>query len=174
MSDRLIVKAAVDETDLAQVKLGQSVDLVLDAFPETRMEAKVEHIGYDAKTVNNVTTYEVDVLAPEPPEFMKSGMTANVTFLIDQRENALTVPAAAIHREKGRVFVMTPNPDPHGEPVSKEVKIGITDGRKVEILSGLEEDESILTAAVRSIGKREDKPGSPFNTSPYGGGGKGH
>ncbi len=85
MSDRLIVKVNVDETDLAQIKLGQKVQIVLDAFAKEVIAAKVVHIGYDAKTVNNVTTYEVDVLADHIPEFMKSGMTANATFLIAER-----------------------------------------------------------------------------------------
>ena len=170
MSDRLIVKASVDETDLAQVKVKQNVELVLDAFPENRMDAKVVHIGYDAKTVNNVTTYEVDVLAENTLEHMKSGMTANVTFLIDQRENVLTVPAAAIHKEKGKAYVLVPNSDPHGEPLQKEIKLGISDGRKVEVASGLEEGDTVLTAALKSSFKKDDKPGSPFSSSPFGGG----
>ena len=143
LSDRLIVKATVDETDLAQVKLGQRVKLILDAFPENPLDAKVYHIGYDAKTVNNVTTYEVDVLADKVPPFMKSGMTANVTFQIDQRDDALLVPAAAIHRERRKSYVMVPNPDAGGEPVQKEVKVGISDGKRVEIVSGLDEGESV-------------------------------
>ena len=80
MSDRLVVKANVDETDLAQVKLGQRIGLILDAFPNNPLDGKVYHIGYDAKTVNNVTTYEVDVIPDEAPTFMKSGMTANGYF----------------------------------------------------------------------------------------------
>ena len=67
MSDRLTVKAQVDETDIAQIKLKQSAMIVLDAYPAEKIPAKVDQIAYDAKTTNNVTTYEVDVLPDQTP-----------------------------------------------------------------------------------------------------------
>ena len=166
MSDRLIVKANVDETDLAQVKQGQQVRLILDAFPGEPQNAKVVHVGYDAKTVSNVTTYEVDVVADKIPAFMKSGMTANVTFMVSEKDDALLVPAAAVHVERGKSIVMVPNPDAPGETLNKEVKLGISDGKKVEIVSGLEEGETIMTAAVRSLTGKPDPGGSSNPLSP--------
>ncbi len=177
MSDRLMVKANVDETDLALVKLGQTVTLQLDAFPSNPMPSKVIRIGYDAKTVSNVTTYEVDVMADDIPDFMKSGMTANLTFLIAEQKNVLLVSAASVRREKGKTFVLIPNPEAPEEPLQKEVKLGITDGKKVEILDGVTEGQEIMTAALRSFagkpGERGNNPYSPFGGSPPGGGGQG-
>src|SRR4051812_46219417 len=77
MSDRLTVKAQVDETDIAEIKLKQTASIVLDAYPRAQIEAVVDQIAYDAKTVNNVTTYVVDVLPTTTPKYMRSGMTAN-------------------------------------------------------------------------------------------------
>ena len=85
MSDRLTVKAQVDETDIAEIKLGQRADIVLDAYPGHHMPSKVDEIAYDATTINNVTTYIVDVLPDETPPFMRSGMTANVRFAVSSR-----------------------------------------------------------------------------------------
>src|SRR6185295_1884406 len=83
MSDRLTVKAQVDETDIAQVALKQAAKITLDAYPQKEFPASVDKIAYDATTVNNVTTYIVDVLPENTPDFLRSGMTANVNFLID-------------------------------------------------------------------------------------------
>jgi macrolide-specific efflux system membrane fusion protein len=163
MSDRLIVKANVDETDLAQIKVGQAAETVLDAFDKQPLESKVVHIGYDAKTVNNVTTYEVDVLVDKIPEFMKSGMTANVTFVVDERKNVLTVPAAAVKREKHKNFVLVPNPEGGGEPLRKEIEVGLNDGKKFEVTSGLSDGDAVLVASVQSLGKGGERgAGSPF------------
>jgi macrolide-specific efflux system membrane fusion protein len=171
MSDRLIVKANVDETDLAQIKNKQEVRIVLDAFPGNPLPASVEHIGYDAKTINNVTTYEVDVLAANPPEFMKSGMTANATFLVAERSNVLLVPAAAVHRKDKRSFVLAPDPaskgdaksELGGEPVEKEVEVGLSDGKRVEIVSGAKEGDPLLIASLSSFA-REEKSNNPFSS----------
>ncbi|HTL12039.1 MAG TPA: efflux RND transporter periplasmic adaptor subunit, partial [Bdellovibrionota bacterium] len=73
MSDRLTVKAQVDETDISQIKLRQKGRIVLDAYPDQEVPGDVDQIAYDAKTVNNVTTYDVDVLPERTPAFMRSG-----------------------------------------------------------------------------------------------------
>ena len=165
MSDRLIVKANVDETDLAQIKNGQRVSLILDAFPAAPMPAKVLHIGFDAKTVNNVTTYEVDVIADKTPAYMKSGMTANATFLVAEKDDAIVVPAAAVHRHEKESYVLVPNPEEGGPAIEKPIEVGLSDGKKVEVISGLNEGDTILLASLSSFGK-EDKGSSPF--SPFG------
>ena len=93
MSDRLTVKAQVDETDIAEIHLKQRAEIVLDAYPDRAIPARVDQIAYEAKTVNNVTTYIVDVLPDKTPSFMRSGMTANVTFLTADKKGVLLVPA---------------------------------------------------------------------------------
>jgi macrolide-specific efflux system membrane fusion protein len=82
MSDLLIVKAQVDETDMAQIKLKQEAEIILDAYPKTTIPAKVDKIAYEAETVNNVTNYKIDLIPHHPTELMRSGMTANVTFFV--------------------------------------------------------------------------------------------
>jgi macrolide-specific efflux system membrane fusion protein len=171
MSDRLIVKANVDETDLAEIKIGQRAEVILDAFSKQPLPAKVVHIGYDAKTINNVTTYEVDVLTDHIPDFMKSGMTANITYLINERDDVLVIPAAAVHREHKKTFVLVDNPE-GGEPKQMEIETGISDGKKFEVVSGLSEGDKILASAFKTPGGHA-KPGEPPMTSPFGGGGGG-
>jgi macrolide-specific efflux system membrane fusion protein len=149
MSDRLTVKAQVDETDIAQVKLGQRATVVIDAYPEQPFEAAVAQIAYDAKTVQNVTIYEIDVLPREIPPFLRSGMTASVTFHVASRPGVLLVPGAAVRQRDGRAYVLVPGNNPGAPPREQEIGTGESGAGRVEVVSGLEEGQTVLVADVR-------------------------
>lgn len=144
LSDRLIVKAQVDETDIGRVKVDQAATVSLDAYPESPVDARVEHIAFEAQTVNNVTIYEVDVLPGQVPPFMRSGMTANVTFLIAKKEGVLTVPSDAVREGEDGPRVLVPAAEKKGRPRRVPVKTGLTDGRSTEILEGVSEGDTVL------------------------------
>lgn len=167
MSDRLIIKAQVDETDIGEVKIGEKVQVVLDAYPKNKILGHVDHIAFEAQIVNNVTVYQVDVVVEKIPDFMRSGMTANVTFLVAQKENVLVIPFAAVRQEKKETFVTVANPQDSKKTISKEVKLGLNDGKNVEVLSGLNEGETVF---IKNSGGRsqQNKSGSPL-ASPFGG-----
>ncbi len=160
MSDRLTVKAQVDETDIAKIKSKQKATIVLDAYSEQKLPATVDQIAFDAKTVNNVTTYDVDVLPDATPDFMRSGMTANVTFDIDVKRDILRIPNEAIKYVDGKPTVKIKK---EGKPVEQTIETGITDGRHVEVVSGLNESQAILVPQYRSEGGGKKGAGSPLN-----------
>lgn len=163
MSDRLIVVAQVDETDIGLVRLKQPAYIELDAYPGQRFEGRVEQIAYDAKTVNNVTTYAVDVLSNKVPPFMRSGMTANISFQVSSRKNVVLVPSEAVRTENGRSVVLVPTSK--GEaPQEREVKAGVSDGKRTEIASGVNEGETLLVAQLKTT-KRDNAKSNPLN--PY-------
>ncbi|WP_218110141.1 efflux RND transporter periplasmic adaptor subunit [Oligoflexus tunisiensis] len=164
MSNRLTIKAQVDETDLAQIKKGQTATVVLDAYPREEIPGKVEKLAYDAKTVNNVTTYTVDVLPNKTPEFMRSGMTANVTFLVSEKKDVLTIPSEAIKFMDGKPAVLRPNPDQSLPPIEQPIKIGVTDGKQTELVEGLEEGATILIENL-TLGNGAAAGGNPFMPS---------
>jgi len=165
MSDRLIVKAQVDETDIGEVKLKQPAEITLDAYPQNKIEGFVDHIAYEAKVLNNVTVYEVFVVIKNIPPFMRSGMTANVNFIVGEKENVLTLPTEAIRGEKGKNFVMLVNADGI-KPIQKEVELGLSDGKKVEILSGLQEGDRVIIRASGARPERKQTGKNPFSSSP--------
>jgi len=163
MSDRLTVKAQVDETDIAQIRLKQSAIVELDAYPGKPVPGAVEQIAYDAQTVSNVTTYEVDVLPERIPPFMRSGMTANVRFEVARAENALLLPTNAVRRRDEGATVLVP--DGKRPPVEREVETGLSDGKHVEVLAGLTEGDTVLAPDLRA-GARAGGGGSPL--TPFG------
>lgn len=144
MSDHLIVHAQVDETDIGQVRLAQRTMITLDAYRDVQTFGKVKKIAFDATTVNNVTTYVVDVLPDKVPEVMRSGMTANVVFDVETRSDILTIPNSAIKVKNGNSYVLLPRKEKGEEPPEQKIETGITDGKWVEVKSGLKEGDVIL------------------------------
>lgn len=143
LSDRLIVRAQVDETDIGKVKNGQTAEIALDAYPDTKIKAEVNHIYYESKTVSNVTIYEVDLAPESVPEFFRSGMNANIDFVIENKNSVLTVPLDAVIKEKDKDFIYIRQDNSTG-PVKQAVKLGISDDKNVEIVSGITADDTVV------------------------------
>lgn len=162
MSDRLTVKAQVDETDISQIKSKEPVEIVLDAYPTEKIKGVADQIAFDSKTVNSVTTYIVDALPEKTPDFMRSGMTANVTFYVKNKKDILVIPSEALRVQNGMTYLMIQGPD--GRPQNREVKVGITDGKSTEILEGADEGEVAMVPEVKlsSGGPQGSNPFSPF------------
>lgn len=161
MSDVLIVEAQVDETDLAQIALGQKVVVTLDAYPDKAFDAVVSHVSYEAETVENVTIYKVEVLPTNMPGFVRSGMTASVTFTAQTAMNVLILPAETVHDENGHKVVWEADPQNPPGRLSREIAVGSTDGRNYEITGGLEEGDAVLTPKVR-VASEDSEKSNPF------------
>ena len=163
MSDRLSVKAQVDETDIAKITLGQYAEVSLDAYPGEKIEAKVGHIAFDSKTVNSVTTYIVDVLPKRVPKTMLSGMTANVTFILKSIPNSLLIPNEAIQTENNTSCVRLKTKEDGENPKCVPVTLGPTTNGQTVVLSGLSESQKILIPDLKPIGaKNPDAGRNPF------------
>lgn len=161
MSDRLTVKAQVDETDIAKIVLKQRARVVLDAYPDQGMPAHVDQIAYDSKTVNNVTTYEVDVLPEQIPAFMRSGMTASVAFQMDARQAVVRVPSRAVVERDGRAYVQAV--DAGGRREERAVQTGLSDGKFTEITDGLNEGDKLLIEQLKT--EKRNGGTNPFATT---------
>ncbi|MCM0650859.1 efflux RND transporter periplasmic adaptor subunit [Clostridium swellfunianum] len=102
------VKVAVDELDIEKIKLGQKSEVKFDAIKNKTYEGTVETIAQEGKSTNNVTTYDV-VVAITNSEGIKLGMNANVNILVENKENALVIPAEALVEMNGKRYVRVEN-----------------------------------------------------------------
>ena len=161
LSNRLTVKAQVDETDIAQITLGKDVSITLDAYTKEKIVGKVSLIAFEATTTNNITTYIVDATPAEQPPFMRSGMTATVNFIIQKKDNVLLVANSALLEEEGATLVRTRNTE--GKHSKVTVKTGLTDGKNTEIIEGLTEGQEVLIPLMAS--EVDGKAGNPFMPS---------
>ena len=161
LSDRLIVRAQLDETDIGKINLGQDALIILDAYPDIKIKAKVDHIYYESKIVNNVTIYEVDLIPESMPSMLRSGMNTTVNFIEKSKDDALLVPSEALIKEKTQVYLLLKNVNSK-EYLKQEVQIGMSDDKNVEIISGLSPDDSII---IRS--KKYAIPTSITGSNPF-------
>jgi macrolide-specific efflux system membrane fusion protein len=145
LSDRLIVQAQVDETDIGKVKVGQKAVISLDAYPDTKVEGTVDHIYYESTIINNVTIYEVNILPKKVPQIFRSGMSANVDIIEQEKENILTIPLDAVKQDAEGSFVLLSQGNGK-KPVKRMIQLGTSDDKNVEVVSGLDATDRIIVA----------------------------
>ena len=141
----MFVLAAVDESDIGQVLVGQRVKVTVDAYPGKRFDGSVVRISPRGVNVSNVVTFEVkvEVTAPEKA-LLRPEMTANVEILVAEKADVLLAPSDAIVRKGGKATVTVKKAD--GATEAREVRTGISDGRRTEILSGLAAGETVVVS----------------------------
>ena len=161
LSDRLIVRAQVDETDIGKIKLKQDAVVSLDAYPDTKIKAVVEHIYYESKTLNNVTIYEVDLLTEAAPDFFRSGMNTSIDFIVDDRSGILLLPLEAVLKDKGESFVLVAGKN-GGQAERRMVRLGIADDKNTEIISGLAPGEKVVVKSKKYALPKTRAGANPF------------
>ncbi len=167
LADKLIIRALVDETDLAQIKINQVTEMRLDAYPDQVVRGRVDHIGYESILINNVNMYEIDIIPERIPENFRSGMTANVTFIVTERKDVLLLSSDAVAewprdvpKPKDADFAVYKKAF-GGKPVPFPIRIGQTDGGMTEILSGIDEKTEVLV-----VRKKESTMVAAFSPMP--------
>jgi len=184
---RMYVQATVDETDLASISQGQTVEADFEAYPGIPFDGKVILIEPQAVINQNVTQYNVRVeIDNSSPTFrlLKPGMNATCQFIVDSKDSVVNVPNDAIQQsDSGGSYVQVatgghaPPPDPVSSAPAgalidvhvtrRPVKTGVEGDDTTEILSGLKPGEKIVTQTI------EPAPPTPAGgaaSSPFGGG----
>jgi len=92
---KMQVIANIDQADIGLVENAKSVKFSVDAFPGKDFDGKIEQMRLNPQTVQNVVTYNVVIDVDNPEQKLKPGMTTNLTFTIDERNNVLKVANAA-------------------------------------------------------------------------------
>lgn len=134
--------AAVDESEIGKIQVGQSATIELDAFTDESVATTVERIGYRSIETGSGTQFLVDLLLPEGwQNRVLLGMNGDVNILLDRAENVLTVPLLATKLRDGKTYVDVKN----GETVEeREITTGIESEEHVQVLSGLEESDNVV------------------------------
>src|SRR5437588_4265292 len=90
------VIANIDQADIGLVEQARSVGFTVDAFPSQEFKGTIEQMRLNPQNVQNVVTYNVVIDVSNPDQKLKPGMTANLTVTIDERNDVLKVPNAAL------------------------------------------------------------------------------
>jgi len=144
-TSEVYVKGKVDESDIGKVYLGQPARIKVESFKDKTFTGKVTKISPMGVEKDNVTTFEVRVSISNPGGELKSEMTANAEIILEEHKNVLQIPEGSIiyeNQKKASVEV----PDPKGKDGKRKVavNIGISNGAKTELLSGLKEGDQVV------------------------------
>lgn len=161
LSDRLIVKVEVDETDVAAIAKDQKVNITLDAYPEEKIMGVVEHVAYEATVSDGVTVYKVDVLPQNVPRFMKSGMSVEAIFYTQKKEGVTLLPSSVIQYDDlgSYVYIKGEKKDSY---IKERVKTGLESAGRIQVLSGVQVGDTIYYEDISLAPSKKASTGSPF------------
>jgi HlyD family secretion protein len=153
------IVANVAEANIAQIRLGLSATIQVDAYAGKTFTGKVAQIATQSVVTQNVTSFEVKTSVSDPQRFLKSGMNVNVVFNAGELDNVLVVPTGAIVQQNNAqgVFVAQEK----GDPVFMPLTIGTTVNDKTEVKSGLTGKESVLLSFPPGMRKVSTPNGRP-------------
>ncbi|HEY6769909.1 MAG TPA: efflux RND transporter periplasmic adaptor subunit [Candidatus Sulfotelmatobacter sp.] len=144
-TSEVYVKGKVDESDIGKVYLGQPARIKVESFKDKTFNGKVTKISPMGVEKDNVTTFEVRVSIQNPGGELKAEMTANAEVILEEHKNVLQIPEGAILYDKDKkASVEIPNPKGKDGKDKIAVNIGISNGAKTEVLSGLKEGDQVV------------------------------
>ena len=144
-TSEVYVKGKVDESDIGKVYLGQPARIRVETFKDKTFTGHVTKISPMGAEKDNVTTFEVRVSINNPGGELKAEMTANAEIILDEHKNVLMIPEGAILYDKDKK-ASTEVPDPKAKDGKRKValNIGISNGAKTEVLSGVKEGDQVV------------------------------
>ena len=134
--------AEVPEADISKIRVGQSVEIQADAFPEELFEGQVKLIAPEAIEQQNVTVFQVRVALLTGTERLRSNMNTTMAFLGDQLDEALVIPAVAVITQSGETGVLVP--DESGQAQFEPVVLGSQVGDRIQVVEGLEPGDRVF------------------------------
>jgi len=137
----------VDEIDVAQIAEGQDVTIRVDALPFEVISGHVKRIAPAASQVGGVVVYRVTIVLDQTDLPLRVGMSATAAITVRQLADVLLVPnwAIRIDRETGNTFV---NLLTAATIEETEVEIGVRGEDVSQVLSGLQEGDTVVAGDV--------------------------
>lgn len=142
----MTISVDVTQEDVVDFSVGDKVDIAFTAYENTHFEGTILSIDTTATSENsNTVSYTVVIGVEGDTELLYGGMTADITFVTEEKEEVLYISRKAIVEENGRKYVYRRTA--LGGRELTEVETGISNGVSVEILSGLSEGDTIYIAS---------------------------
>ncbi|MFW6131263.1 MAG: efflux RND transporter periplasmic adaptor subunit [Candidatus Aminicenantaceae bacterium] len=158
------VEVEVDETDIVGIKIGQTSEIRVDAFPDEVIKGKVTEIGSSAlqKLTSSQASkdFKVIITLNDPPPYLKPGLTASADIITAEKEDVLAVPISSLvlrdkesdddnEKEEQEEGIYTVNKEYRVKfsPIEK----GIMGEMEIEITSGLKEGQKIVVGPYKAL-----------------------
>jgi multidrug efflux pump subunit AcrA (membrane-fusion protein) len=146
-TETLVTELSVDETDLADIKVGQKAEVTVNALPDTEFTGTVTKISETGEYDNGSSKFNI-VVKLDKTASVKIGMSADVVINVKSVEGVVAVPIEAVKGSGENASVMVVNSD--GTASSVSVELGLANDAYVQIVSGLSEDDTIQYTVASS------------------------
>ncbi|MFO7941116.1 MAG: efflux RND transporter periplasmic adaptor subunit [Bacillota bacterium] len=146
----------VDEIDVVHIESGMEAEVAVEAFPGDRFPAVVMRVDTMGSDEQGVTVYRVQ-LEVEQTKKIRPGMTANVSIFVNEASDVLRIPIEAVYQEDGSAMVDVYE---DGKAVPTGVELGYVSSRYVEVKTGLEEGQMVVTGSSRDLLDKEEVDGA--------------
>lgn len=145
-SEKVKVKAPISDQDLAYVKIGAKALVSVSAIPNEKFEGKVTNVSNVVDQMSGSATVEITI--PNYDKKLIPGMTCSINLLLEQKENVIALPLAALFTD-GFTKVLTV--DNNNIAHFREIKVGLIGNELVEIKSGLDTSEKVITTGKERV-----------------------
>jgi HlyD family secretion protein len=145
--DPVYLVLKVSELYLSHIQEGMSVNVTIDALPDQKFTGRVAEINPVTETT--IRSFRTKILLENPQEKIKPGMFARAEIVVEHITQAITVPADGLRKEAKQAYVLIV--DAQKKARRRDVKIGAAYGEKVQILSGIQAAEQVITLAPDSV-----------------------
>ena len=146
------IEGELDEVDVTAVRAGMPVDVIVDALGGLSVSGRIERVSEVARVdANELATFAIEVEIDEPVKDLAAGMAVRMQVITDQAASVLTIPTAAVKRSDGNSVVLVV--DESGATKSVMVELGKTDGKIVEVVSGLTEGQRVALGSATEADK---------------------
>ncbi|WP_168221691.1 efflux RND transporter periplasmic adaptor subunit [Aquisphaera giovannonii] len=140
------ISVGVPEADAPRVEVGDEAVIRLLALEDRKFQGKVTRTSWALEPSTRTLAAEIDI--PDPEGVLRPGLYAYATIVVEEHKAALTVPATSVVKEGGKAYCVTVA---DRKAARREVKTGLNDGKRVEILSGLGEGDRVVEANAASL-----------------------
>ena len=160
MSDMLFV-GKLDETEVGKIKVGMPMDITIGALQDQKLTATLEYVSPKGKEENGAIMFEMKAAVKVPKDvFVRAGYSANAEIVLTKSDNIITIPESCIEFSGDTAFVYVLKGKEPQAFTKKQIKIGLSDGVKIEVKSGLRTKDKIRGAEIlekKPEAKKEDK-----------------
>jgi HlyD family secretion protein len=162
ITSKKLATISLNEVDVAKIKLGQKSTLVFDAISDLSISGRVEEIDSIGTVSQGVVTYNVKISFDTSDERIKSGMSVSANIITNVKQNVIAVPNSSIKTKNEESYVeifetALPEAQPGVQgsvslilPTKRTVEIGISNDTSTEIISGIKENDIVVTKTINS------------------------
>lgn len=143
----MVFEGYVDESEVGRIEEGLPLDVTVGALRDRRLTGKLEYISPKGVLVDGAVQFEIRAaITPERDIFIRAASSANADIVLDRRTNVLTVDESALHFEGDKPYVEIETSP--GRYERKDIEVGLSDGLKIEVLTGLSGGERLKAGTL--------------------------